>query len=204
MAKDFIPQKDSELIFWLIALSNNLEQYGASYGLSAADITAGKDACAAIKLSVEEHLEARKTAKSKRAARTESKRTHGRTLRRVVNRMKLHPSFGMGNAKAMNLAAQKEQLPDNDFRPAFKAKLNGNRVELHFKKHGAKGMIVYGKLKHEEKFEMLQVCLRSPFVDTRPLAQPDVPETRQYKMVALGNETAIGQYSEVVSVVFAG
>jgi hypothetical protein len=203
MAKDFIPQKDSELIFWLIALSENLDRNGASYGLSAADITAGKDACAAIKTAVEEHLEARKTAMAKRSARTESKRTHGRTLRRVVNRMKLHPAFGMGNAKAMNLAAHKEPLPDSDFRPVFKPKLTGGRVDLYFKKLGAKGMMVYGKLKQEEKFEMLRVCMRSPFVDTRPLAHPDVPETRQYKMVALGNDGIIGQYSEVVSVVLA-
>ena len=44
----------------------------------------------------------------------------------------------------------------------------------------------------------------APYYDTRPLAQPGVPEVREYKVRGMVADDEIGQSSDIVSLTFAG
>jgi hypothetical protein len=63
---------------------------------------------------------------------------------------------------------------------------------------------IYGRLAGQSAWTLLGRDSESPYLDQRPLANPAVPEKREYMARGVVNDVEIGVDSDIVTVVFAG
>jgi hypothetical protein len=204
MSFDYMPAKDAALKFWLQNIAEKLNQVGPAYGLSPAEIAQGQNACANMIAALEDFFEARITYRSKKTGKQEAKKKESKILRNVLNRMKAHPDFSEDNAHVLKIATRPYTVTHEDYQPEFRLQNWGNHIKVYFKKRGVTGVKIFCKLQGEKEFKLLDYRIRSPYSDERPLAQPSVPEVREYMLMGMKNDEPIGQFSNVKTIVFAG
>ena len=78
----------------------------------------------------------------------------------------------------------------------------GGVVKLRFSKANGKisGINLYVRLQGQTEFRLVGFRQLTPFVDDTPLAQPNVPEVREYQAVAVVSDVEIGIPSDIVAV----
>jgi hypothetical protein len=95
----------------------------------------------------------------------------------------------------------------DDYVPSVKAKAKVGMVEVRFSKKNVEGANIYS---HPVGSTDMNVWVKlgfdghPPFYDKRPLAVAGQPEKRQYQLRGVLNDEEIGQWSNMVEVVFAG
>jgi hypothetical protein len=57
------------------------------------------------------------------------------------------------------------------------------------------------RLKGQTDFKQVGMFTARTYIDATPLAQPGVPETREYQLIAMKNDQVIGQPSPIMTVV---
>jgi hypothetical protein len=77
---------------------------------------------------------------------------------------------------------------------------NGKGVQVHFLKHGHKGVIIESRRGAEENFSFLANDTSRPFVDERPLLVPGQPEVREYRLRFWDQGEANGAWSPVLKI----
>jgi len=90
-----------------------------------------------------------------------------------------------------------------DLKPKLKVKVNGERVEIKFTKHGADGIKVYSKIGGETKFKFLAHAVHHTYTDKRGKSDNSKPEAREYYGIYFKEDKEIGKESDVVRVVIA-
>ena len=68
-------------------------------------------------------------------------------------------------------------------------------------KKGAHEINVYSRLQGEAQWQFLARDTHSPYIDTRPLANPAIPEVREYAARCVINDEEKGLLSDIVSAV---
>jgi len=63
---------------------------------------------------------------------------------------------------------------------------------------------IYTRLAGEAEWTKLAHDSSSPCMDPRPLANPEVPEVREYRAMPEADDVEIGQPSNIVRIVFGG
>jgi hypothetical protein len=94
-------------------------------------------------------------------------------------------------------------VDEENYKPEITGKVVGGEIRIGFKKKGVDGVNVYCRLRGTSAWRKLAFDSSSPYVDTEPLANPAVPETREYKAMGVIKDAEIGQDSDIVSVTFA-
>jgi hypothetical protein len=88
--------------------------------------------------------------------------------------------------------------------PKVVASVSVQGVHLAFDKQRFLCVAIFSRYPGESGWTFLGNCLRSPFLDNRPLRVPQQPEIREYMAMYSNGVTMIGQESDIVSVVYAG
>lgn len=80
--------------------------------------------------------------------------------------------------------------------------LGGGVVEVRFGKARGQVQAVRVRMRRggQAAFTTVGTAMRSPWVDHTPLAQPGVPEVRDYEVVAVINDVEVGLPSQIVQV----
>jgi hypothetical protein len=65
-------------------------------------------------------------------------------------------------------------------------------------------MKLFMRVKGQTTWAVLTISTSSFFDDRTPLAQPNVPEVREYMVCGCVNDQEVGNPSDIVSAVFAG
>lgn len=73
----------------------------------------------------------------------------------------------------------------------------GQSVQIHFLKRGHQGVHIECRRGGEKDFSYLGNNTRRPFVDDRPLPNPEQPEVREYRLRFWDKGEAIGEWSQV-------
>lgn len=97
--------------------------------------------------------------------------------------------------------------PTIDYRtyvPKIKADLRPGYVRIDFKKNGLNGMNIYGRLSGDSLWTKLAYNSFTPFLDTRPLKVPGIPECREYMAIGVMRDEEVTEESDVIKAVFGG
>jgi hypothetical protein len=125
-------------------------------------------------------------------------------LRARVRNWKTLAGYSQMMGEDLKIIGVAAEMDLENYKPEIAAKIVGGEIRVTFKKKGVEGVNVYGRLRGASAWRKLAFDSSSPYVDTEPLANPAVPETREYKAMGVIKDEEIGQPSDIVNVTFAG
>lgn len=200
-AMDFVPSKRNDQYLWWKNLSDNITAEGPKIGLAAADITAAK-AVADDQLGKMEATDAAKAALDGARA-TEKVATEANLLNiraKVRNWKTLAGYAASGSEGVLKLKGSGPVFDPGAFKPVLKVSIEGGQIRIEFTKGGADAVAVYCRLRGTAAWTKIGTDSSSPYFDTKPLANPNVPEVREYMGMGVIDDEEIGLPSDIVSV----
>lgn len=123
-------------------------------------------------------------------------------LRQLVQRIKNAPAYteDIGDDLGITGTDDGNAVDPSTAKPTAKAvSLPGHQVRLDFVKSTFDGVWIESKRKGDADWSFLGIDLHSPYVDTRPPAQPATPETREYRLRYYDADAPTGQWSDTIS-----
>lgn len=202
---DYIPKSRSERYLWWKNLRDNIEEEGPKTGLSVAEIAAIKatatDQCA----KMEAADAAENAAKGAKASETESTRVNTPDIRLAVRNMKTRALYASSGVEGtLRLKGSESGFDPATFKPVLKLSIVGSHVRSDFTKGECDSVAIYSRLRGTTGWTKLSIDSDSPYFDTRALAVPNVPETREYMGRGVIDDVEIGIESDIVSITFGG
>lgn len=204
MYKDFLPTSDGDQLNWFPNFKDKIATHGATLGLTAAEIATIQDDC-------DDAVEAILNDRSQRNAALMAGGTKRLTLRGVTGRVRnniarLKTSPGYTDAIGEDLGCVGTTIPLDPatYRPKLRANAIMEAVLLNWVRGDAHQVKLYGRLKGQADWQFLAISTGTTYIDRRELAQPNVPEVREYMACGVVDDEEIGQPSDIVTVVFAG
>jgi hypothetical protein len=202
---DYIPNKRELRKAWLENLSTKAAAQVVSGGGTAATATSLKTAADDIIAAYDATDAAKTTYEGKRAVEADTDATELANIRRLLTTLKVLPNWRSSGADAeLQASSSVSEFDANTYKPEFAVSIKGGLITLDFKKRGADGLAIYGRLRGTQGWVKLGVDTSSPYIDGRPLAVAGVPETREYLARGIIDDEEIGIASDIVSVTFAG
>jgi len=125
----------------------------------------------------------------------------------VIKTIKAHPKYTPAIGEDLKIVGDETEFVNDEYKPEGKGIALPGSVKLEFPKKGVDGQAVYSRpvgSTDPNAWEKLANDFHSPYFDTRPLAVAGTPEKREYKLRGLIGDTEIGQWSDVITVTFAG
>lgn len=107
----------------------------------------------------------------------------------------------------LGIIGEETNFDQDSFKSVISGKSMPGSVTITFSKKGIDGVNVYSLPVGSTDpaiWEKLSYDGHSPYHDTRPLATAGTPENRQYKVRGVINDLEIGQWSDIITVTFAG
>jgi hypothetical protein len=201
---DYFPRNEGEQIDWLQNFKTLLPTVGVTLGMTAAEATQMQSDIGNY-LSVHLSTEALVTQLAgARANRKAMKVTLLGKVRDRVNKFKVHDAYTVAYGAQLGTVSSGSDFDPNTYKPVITIAIVAGEIRISFKKGGADGVNVYCRLKGTTTWRKLAFDSVSPYVDTEPLANPAVPETREYMARGVIDDAEIGLDSDIVPIVFGG
>lgn len=201
---DYFPNRDTDLSNWCSNYKSKIAVHGPTVGLTAAEISTQQGYCD----NIIDQIAAVEQDKNDLAASIENKKdvvkTRKTSLRQDISRLKTHSAFTQAIGDALGVIGGAGDFDPDTFKPAAKATVFPGLVRIDFNKSQTDGANVYTRLQGAMPWTKLGTDNFPPYDDTRPLANPNTPETREYQVRAIVNDVEIGLASDIVSAVFGG
>ena len=202
MKNDFIPRRDGDLDSFEENFMNKIDIHAASLQLDPAEVTSAKNI-------VMDHRNAFSLMNSKKAesmSATEQNRISKENavveLRRFAKKMKASKQYTRAIGDDLSIIGSDSLLPVHDqLKPVLKATFNGQQVIIKYRKNACDGIRLYSKIGAETEFTFTAVETGISYSDSRPKADMNKPEQREYYAIYLVNYAEVGQVSDVVKVV---
>lgn len=202
---DFIPNKRAENKAWWTNLKDNGTVELAKIGLPAGDITAAV-ATATDQVAKMQATDDAETALA--AARTMEKaatQSNEAATRLAVRNWKTNPAYASSGIEgSLKLKGAGDGFDPSTFKTVLKLSIVGGQIRVDFTKEKCDSVAIYCRLRGTQGWTKLGTDSRSPYYDTAPLANPSVPETREYLGMGVIDDIEIGLPSDIVSIVFGG
>lgn len=199
---DYIPRKRAERLLWWQNLKDQIATEGPKFGLAAPAIAEVDTLATAMITLYQETNAAENALNGKRLAEKDGQVIHEANIRAKVRNWKTLPNWNAsGSAGVLKLAETEPDFDPGSYKPEIKVKMEGGFPRLEFIKRGVDAIIIYTRLRGEMGWTKLARDSASPYIDTRPLANPDVPETREYMAMGELDDEEIGIPSEIASIV---
>jgi hypothetical protein len=201
---DFIPQARGSYREWLINFKTVVASKGVEWGLTASDILVVTDPIDAIIASMDATI----AAESALAAARQDEKTvvheYNKMFRDLIGGWKKKVGFTAEHAQQLRVVSSRPDLDEDNYKPEFKVRIVGGEIRLDWKKKGADAVYVYARLRGVATWTRIGMDTSSPYIDGRPLAQANVPETREYMLRGVVDDEEIGLDSDVLSITWAG
>jgi hypothetical protein len=201
---DYIPKDDGNFRKLIEVIYQRIPTHGPVLGMSAAEITALRDSIAAHQSLHSETVSALSAARAKVRERQTSKAALKKLVRKCTRQWKAHNNFTAPMGAELSLFARKRDFDPHQYKPVLRVRVLGGKILVGFRKKGVDGVNVYGRLQGEPDWKKLGYDGSSPFVDTRPLANPHQPESREYQARGVIKDVEIGQNSNIMVITFGG
>jgi hypothetical protein len=204
--KDFVPRPDAELLVWLIphltdidlmadaTLPNMTPQERAAYKAEVQELIDLLKQVDAVKHMLTSVVEL-KNIKRKKVIRM---------IRNVATCAKRSATPAPNIVGRMQLVCKPVEVDKTVVAPDITAAVYPEFVEVAFNKKLLTPVDLYCRRGGSEEWEYIDKVFRSPYKDERPLKVPGQPEWREYKAVYAEDQGTIGQFSNIVRVVFGG
>ena len=206
MATDIIPQSYPNLDTWLDNLKAELQTRGTRLGLTGEALTKFVARLDAVSVPVKKWVAAQKAVDDTSGQLATALEAHLPEIRREIKHMKTSAAYTDGDGEAMRIVGSGNgEFDPEGYRPTLTAEAFSGYVRIKGSKGGVKSMNIYTRLKGQPGWKVA-IARRSkfPWDDDSALAQPGVPETREYRAIGVLDDKEIGQPSDIVEVVYAG
>ncbi|MBI5684393.1 MAG: hypothetical protein HZC54_04875 [Verrucomicrobia bacterium] len=202
---DMVPKKRSQRYLWYKNISDNIATEGPKFGLTPAEAAATKALTDAIMASMEATDTAQGILDGARTTEQSVEGTNLTQLRAKVRNWKTLPAFpASGSEGVLQLKGAEAEFDPATYKPAIRVSIEGGKVVVSGAKKGVEAFAIYARLRGSQTWERLAVENHPPYYDTRPLAQLNVPEVREYMVRGVVDDQEIGLDSDIISVTFAG
>lgn len=202
---DFVPPKRASRRGWLQNISDKAVAQAAAAGAPAPDATALKAAADALISAYDDTDAASSTLDGKRAIEADVESDSFAVIRRIIREWKVLPNFKSSGAESeLQAAASASNFDPNTYKPVITASIKGGVITIEFKKKGVDALAVYCRLRGAAAWTRIAVDTTSPCQDEAPLANPAVPEVREYMARGMIDDVEIGLASDIISITFAG
>lgn len=205
MSTDYVPPQRQKKKEFYRNLETNAEAEAVKFGGVAGDATNVKNWAKAIA----DKMDAADAADTAAAvARAQERTMSGTTLPlirgQVRNWKTLTGWAASGSEAALKLKGLEAAFDPATYKPVIKVSIEAGKIKVEFQKLGADGMAVYCRLRGTATWRRIGTDSDSPYYDTGPLADPAVPEVREYMARGMVGDEEIGLDSDIVSITFAG
>ncbi|MEI7733151.1 MAG: hypothetical protein WCO56_26500 [Verrucomicrobiota bacterium] len=202
---DFVPKTRKLRYPWYKNLAENVEAETAKFGAAPADVAEFKELVQGLVTRLEETNALVAAVRGARKAELAEERETLPKLRALVRHWKTLKGFpAAGSEAALRLKGQAAVFAPATYKPVIRVRIAAGRIRIGFAKRGVTGLAIYMRLRGVAEWRKLGVDTRAPFWDGTPLAQPGVPEVREYMARGLVNDDEVGVESDIVSVTFGG
>lgn len=198
---DFIPRKRGDQYLWWKKIRDSIEEEGPKFGLSVAQIAATKTLAEGVVASMEATNTAQAALDGARAAEKTTMSTNEKALRMSIRMWKATPGFvGSTSEGVLQVVGPESNFDPLTFKPTMKLSIVGGQVRVDFTKEGCDSVAVYCRPRGTAEWTKLGNDTRSPYYDTKPLANPNVPEVREYMAIGVIDDVEIGVPSDIVQI----
>jgi hypothetical protein len=204
MAGDFIPPGKGDYRAWLLNLKTQITTQGPLFTLAAGEVTATTAACTAQIALGDAAIAAASALKAALQAEADGKKTTNALLRNKISDWKQMPLFTPAIAQELRVIGSAAAFDPGTDKPDFKVKIAGGEIRLDWVKKGVDAVHIYGRLRGQPGWTLLGMDTSSPYIDGRPLAQANIPETREYKLRGVVTDVEIGLDSDIQSITWGG
>lgn len=201
MPKDYIPSADGELTTWLRLFKANVAKDGANLGLTPAEIAQAAVLCDEYVEQINIADVAAATAKSQNTKKKSMRKTHLGPLRKMINRMKRSANYSMVDASSLKLKGHGYQLNEETYQPVLSQRIQGDLIEIKFKKRGIQALEFWGQFNGGE-WKFIGTKIYSP-----AYFKPDNPEQGKamlckIKAIGIVKDKQFGQWSQPITVLY--
>lgn len=209
MPSDFVPQSYANLLLWLQNLSAQYTTYGvANLGMTAADVAAAQALNTGLIYKINAVLAAQTQLDSAVAgfeALSKNAAAGIPAVRKSIAKGKLAPGYTTAIGEAMQAIGHGTEVDPVTYTPEMTAEAMPGHVRIQGRKKGVQAMNIYRRLKGQTAWQMATTNrTRFPWDDDAPLAQPGVPETREYSVIGVIAGEEVGQRSAIAEVTYGG
>ncbi len=206
MKKDFVPDSFINLRDWAANLFDQIAIQGPGLGWTAAQITAFQTAVGAIRDAAQAVLDKQQEEDVAVGALRQAMQTDMPGIRRDINNLKTSPTYHLGIGQDLGVVTPAEQPVDPaTYQPDLKIQVINGIPRLTGKKRGVDSFNIYVRREGETTWRLLVAKrVRFPYDDETPVAQPDTPEEREYRIIGVIADNEIGQPSNIASAVVPG
>jgi hypothetical protein len=125
----------------------------------------------------------------------------------VIKTIKAHPKYTTAIGEDLGIIGDEVSFDADNYKPTGKAISMPGEVKIDFTKLGVDAEHVYSNPvggTDPNEWVLLATDAHTPYNDSRPLAVPGKPETRRYRLRGVMGDAEIGQFSDIITVTFAG
>ena len=202
---DFIPRKRAQRLAWWQGISDNITVEGPKMGLTAPEIAAAKAVADDMIAKMAAVDAAQAALDGARAVEKTATAVNDPAIRGHVRNWKTRPEYaGSGSEGVLQLRGTESTFDPGTFKTVLKVTVDGGQIKITFTKGETDGVVIYSRLRGSQGWTKLGLDTGSPYYDTRPLATPGVPETREYMARGVLDDEEIGLDSDIVSLTFGG
>ncbi len=203
--KDFIPKAIALILAWVANFKTQLTTYAPTLNLSTQQVTDMSASCDKITQAINDTTQKLHDYEVSKNLRDSIVAEELQKMRASANLFKLNPAYTDGIGQAFDIISTPDTPVDpQTFKSEISLSLGHGFVAVKFTKKGVEGVNVYCRLKGEANWTLLSLAMHSPYNDNRPLANPAVPENREYMIIGVLNDMEIGVPSDIASITFAG
>jgi hypothetical protein len=206
MPRDIIPQDRGERRAWLLNLKDHIAEWAPVLGLSQEDVDDTVRYCTAQIALIDALPPAEAALRSARAAEKAGRTANETPLRKLIANWKTRRGYtGATGASLRLVSTGGASFNPLAYKCEFRVTLLGGKICIKWKKKGAFGVHIYARLAGETRWVQIDTDTSSPYIDVRPLAQPRVPDTREYMLRGIDiDDREIGVDSDIQSITWAG
>jgi len=185
---------------------NNIDAAAAPLGLLPEMVAALKAQSTAAFTSIDDVIAARLSFASTVAAKNTAVASASSFVKNEVSIIKRLPGYTEAIGESLGIIPPPSPFDPNTYQAKILSVVNsapGGQVKIRFNKAygNISGVNVYYKLQTQPDWTLLGLRLTTPSRIDTPLAQPNVPEVRDYRVIGVINDVEIGLPSDTVTLV---
>jgi len=202
--KSYKATTDGGQLIWYPTFKAKLPTYATALNISAPEVTACQASCDEIVDAILDGRNKETEAAMARAIKRQTQSEEGAKVAALVARLKTSAGYTDAIGADLGVIGSNIPLDPLTYRPLLRVTpiMGGNR--LSWVRGDAEAMKIYRRLKGQADWTELATSTSTFYDDRTPLAQPNVPEVREYMVCGIVNDEEVGQPSDIVSAVFAG
>jgi hypothetical protein len=181
MHKDYVPNTDGGQLAWCPNLKAKTVTYATILGLTTAEQAVITEGCDAVVEAILDSQDKRLEATMARTFKQEQQKSKITKMRNVIARLKTSSGYTKAIGEDMGVVGNTPTFDPNTYTPHLRAMAILGGTRLTWVRGRAQMVKVFRRLKGQTTWEQIYVGVDSLFEDRTPLANPNVPEVREYK-----------------------